>query len=137
MGRIPGWTAITLAFVLVVGAGGCYSDEAAAPPVCDSFAAVQNTVDHIREVNVSENGLSQLRPYLTQLREQLTQLYTDARAQFAPQADRLKAAVDQLEAALRTARDDPSALNLAAVRTTVTAVRAGGQDLRAAMAQTC
>jgi len=137
MTRTRAWIPLALAVVLLAGAGGCASDEAAKPPVCDSFAGVQNTVDHIRDVNVSENGLAQLKPYLTQLRDQLTQLYADAQAQFAPQADQLKAAVDRLGAELRSAQADPSAAGLAAVRTAVIAVRESGQNLRTAMAQTC
>jgi hypothetical protein len=125
--------------LLLLGAAGCAADEEqpSAPPVCDSYAAVQNTVDHIRTTSVSENGLSALRPYLSQLRTQLTQLYQDAQAQFAPQADALRATVDQLAAALRTAQADPDVTNLSAVRVSVGAVRTSAQALRDALASTC
>ena len=129
---------ILVVVLLLLGTAGCAAEEAsAAPPVCDSFAAVQNTVDHIRTVNVSENGLSALRPYLTQLKDQLGQLYLDAKAQFAPQAEALKAATDKLEADLRTAQGSPDRTNLAAVRGSVGEVRSSADGLHTAMASSC
>lgn len=131
------WIPPALALALLSGAGGCSSDDAAKPPVCDSFTAAQTTVDHIRDINISENGLTQLKPYLTQLRDQLTQLYNDAKAQFAPQADQLKASVTQLGTAARTAQADPSTPNLKGVRTALASVGDSWDNLRSMMAQTC
>lgn len=133
MKRIPG----TLAATVVLGVTGCAAEPPAVPPVCASYEAVQNTVGHIRTTNVSENGLTALRPYVSQLRDQLEQLYVDAQAQFAPQADALRTAVDQLAATVRTAKDAPDVSNLAAVRSSVAAVRSSAQTLRDAMASTC
>jgi hypothetical protein len=126
-----------VAVLLFLGLAGCAASEPSTPPVCDSWAAVQNTVDHIRTVNVSENGLSALRPYLTQLKDQLGQLYLDAKAQFAPQAEALKAATDKLEADLRTAQGSPDRTNLAAVRGSVGEVRSSADGLHTAMASSC
>ncbi|GIE97160.1 hypothetical protein [Paractinoplanes rishiriensis] len=133
MKRISG----ILAATVVLGAAGCAGDAEPVPAVCDSYAAVQNTVDHIRDTNVSENGLTALRPYLNQLRDQLHQLYLDAQAQFASQADVLRTTVDQLAADVRTANEAPNVTNLAAVRSSVAAVRSSAQTLRDAMASTC
>src|SRR4051794_4736058 len=77
---------VALGVALLAGVGGC-GTATATPPACDSFAASQNTVSHLGDVNVSENGLAAIQPYLTQLRDQLNQLYTDAKTKFAPQAD--------------------------------------------------
>ncbi|MEV6300591.1 hypothetical protein AB0M02_14385 [Actinoplanes sp. NPDC051861] len=127
-----------LAAVGVLAAGGCAADdEPAAPAVCDSFAAVQNTVNHIREVNVSENGLVAIRPYVAQLLNELNQLVLDAKAQFGAQADQLRATVDQLQTSVGTAREDPNVTNLAAVRTSVGAVRESAVSLRDVIAGTC
>ncbi|GIE91250.1 hypothetical protein [Actinoplanes regularis] len=128
---------LVVVVLLLFAMAGCSAEEAAKPPVCDSWDAVQNTVDHIRHVNVSENGLSALRPYLTQLRTELNQLYTDAKSQFSEQADALKASVEQLAADLRVAKEAPSAINLAAVRTSVSSVRGTANTLHNAMISTC
>jgi hypothetical protein len=76
-------TTATLLAVLTTAGCGDGDTQPTAPPVCDSLAAAQATVDHIRDTNESENGLTQLRPYLEQLRTELTQLYTDAKTEFA------------------------------------------------------
>jgi hypothetical protein len=125
-----------LTATVLLGGAGCAGDSSA-PPVCDSYAAVQVTVDHIRDTNVSENGLAALRPYLTQLKTELNQLYLDAKAQFAPQADALKAAVDQLTANVRAAQETRTVTDLAAVRTSVSAVRNTAQSLHDTIAATC
>jgi hypothetical protein len=117
---------------------GCSGQPATAQAaVCESWAAVQNTVEHIRQTNVSENGLSALKPYLTQLLDQLQQFVTDAKTQFGPQADVLRTAVDQLSASVDAARANPDLTHLAAVREDVADVRAGAQTLRAGIQETC
>ncbi|WP_436533112.1 hypothetical protein [Actinoplanes sp. HUAS TT8] len=123
--------------VLVLLLSGCTAAPAARPPVCDSWDAVRNTVDHIRDVNVSDNGLSALRPYLTQLRDELTALHTDAKAQFGAQADALQVATDQLGTDLRVARQNPDINTLAAVRASVADVRTTANTLHNAMLSTC
>jgi len=120
-----------------LAAGGCGGDQPSVPPVCQSLAATENTVEHIRNTDVSENGIAQLRTYLTQLRTNATQLYTDAKAQFAPQAQQLRTAMDQLSASVDTAKVTPDVVSLSAVRTSVAAVRTSTQNLHAAMAETC
>ncbi|MFC4068714.1 hypothetical protein [Actinoplanes subglobosus] len=116
---------------------GCSGEQTPTAQVCESYAAVQNTVEHIRQTNVSENGLSALRPYLTQLIEQLQQFVTDAQAQFGAQADVLRAAVDKLSASVDTARADPNVANLSVVRSDVAEVRTNAQALRATVQETC
>jgi hypothetical protein len=121
---------------VVFAAGGCSSDEpaeaapaAATLPVCDAAADVRLTVEHIRQVNVSENGLGALRPYLQQLDSQLQVLKSEAQAQFGAQADQLRTAVDQLRASIGTARGNPDAAALNSVRTAVAGVRTTAQSL--------
>ncbi|WP_433788890.1 hypothetical protein [Actinoplanes sp. CA-252034] len=125
----------TAGLLLLTGCSGEPATVQAA--VCESYQAVQNTVEHIRQTNVSENGLSALRPYLRQLIEQLQQFVTDAQAQFGPQTDVLRAAVDRLSASVDTARTDPSLTNLSVVRGDVAGVRTGAQNLRATIQATC
>ena len=137
MRRLP----VLLVLAPVLLAGGCSADEssaaAAKPAVCDSFAAVQTTLGHIRDVNVSENGLTALRPYVAQLRGELNQLYQDAQAQFATQAQQLRASVEELGTNVRAAQGSVDVASLASVRTAVGAVRASAQDLQAAISSSC
>ncbi|BBH67305.1 hypothetical protein ACTI_39900 [Actinoplanes sp. OR16] len=136
MTRNPGLiTAIVAAAVL--GTSGCAASESDTPAVCESFATVQNTVNQIRNVNVSENGIAAARPYVAELLNQLNQLVLDAQAQFKPQADQLKTAVDQLSTSVEGARSDPGAAAFAAVRTAITSVGDSARALRDAIGGAC
>jgi hypothetical protein len=128
-----------IAIALVLGAlatGGCAEAEDQ-PPVCDSFAAVQQTIGQIKNANVAENGLSQLKTDLQKLKTDLEKLYADAAASFATQVQAIRAAADTLAASIATARADPNTTNLAAVRTALAGVPASVQALGDAMKGTC
>jgi hypothetical protein len=119
----------------MAGGGACGTDEK--PPVCDSVAAVQTSADHVRDANVSENGLTQLRTDLTQLKASLQQLYADAQAQFATETAAVKASADVLAVSLSAARAEPDASNLAAVRTAATGLQTTVRQLADTVASTC
>jgi hypothetical protein len=137
MKRIITWLLGAVAALGVLSSSGCAAEEPATVPVCESRDAVRNTAEHIRNTNVSENGIGQMRAYLAQLRTELEQLASDAAAQFAPQTQQLRAAMDNLSASVTTARSVPSAENLQAVRDAAGAVRGNVQALSDAMAGTC
>jgi hypothetical protein len=127
---------------VLLAAGGCTANtttvnDGGSEALCDAFAEVQNTVNQIKNANVSENGLTAIRPYAAELLNQLNQLVTEARSQFAPQADALKGTVDQLKTSAETARTDPNAANLSAVRASIQAVRESAENLRDAMSGAC
>jgi hypothetical protein len=125
MRRMSTWITAAAAIGLLV-TGGCGTDD---PAVCDSLAAVQTSIDHVRNANVSENGLAQLQTDLTQLRADLIQLRTDAHSQFPAQIEGLRTAVNQFAGSVAAARATPDATTLAAVRTV--------RDLADAMSATC
>jgi hypothetical protein len=127
------WLAV-VAVAGLFGVAACSTDQ---PAVCDSLAAVQNTAGHIRNANVSENGVTQLQTDLSRLRSELQQLYSDAQAQFATELDGLRAAANQFSASVAAARAAPDATTLSAVRTSVTALQQSVQTLAGAMSGTC
>ncbi|GAA0420222.1 hypothetical protein Aca07nite_12050 [Actinoplanes capillaceus] len=141
MHRTSGLVTFATALCVLAAGAGCAGGEAAdasaEPAVCESFAAAQNTVTHIKQANVSENGLTALRPYVSELIQQLTQLAVDAKAQFSQQADQLRAAVDVLSASVDTAREDPNVANLGAVRQAVDGVRDTARALADSLKNTC
>jgi len=129
---MPTWIAIAAA--LAVLAGGCSTDQA---PVCDSLAAVQTSIDHVRDANVSENGLSQLKTDLSQLKSELLSLRTDGQQQFPGQIEAVRAAADQLSASIATARATPDVATLASVRTSMSGLQNSVGQLADAMSGTC
>jgi hypothetical protein len=129
--------AVTAATAITALLGGCGAGGGDRPAVCDSLSAVQASVDDLRNANVSENGLSQLRSDLGQLKVNLDQLSQDARAQLQPQIDGVRAAAGQLSSSVTAAKSDPSAATFAGVRTAVAGVADSVQGLGAAMSGTC
>lgn len=123
-----------MATFALLSAGGCGTDQ---PPVCDSLAAVQATMNQVRDTNVSENGLAPLKGNLQQLKLDLQQLTTDAAAQFAPEVEVVKAAANQFSASVDSARTDPDAGALASVRATLGTLQNSVRNLGDAMSGTC
>jgi hypothetical protein len=131
---------LTILFLFLGLLAGCGDSDASAadtPPVCDSAAAVRNTVEHVRQTNVSENGLTQLGPLLAQLRDEIGQLVADAQAQFGAQADALRLATENLGEALRGAKADPGAASFTVVRAAASTQRGAAQQLSDALTGTC
>src|SRR5690349_3871348 len=87
----------------VLPVAGCSSDSPQAA-VCDSLTAVQNSAQHVRETNVAENGLNQLRTNLIQLRTDVQQLIHNAKTEWAPQANAIQTAADQVKSTVDVAR---------------------------------
>jgi len=128
---------IAVGLLLAGSTAGCAGDEPTVPAVCESAEAVKRTVEHIKNANVSENGLSAIKPYVSDLLQQLNVLAVDARAQFGAQADGLRASVTALQASVDAAREDPNRDKLSAVRTAVDGVRTSARTLQDALRQTC
>jgi len=133
MNRISRWI-VGVVLLAPLGAGACGADE---PPVCKSLAAVRNSAGQIRNANVSENGLSQLKADLTELNLALRQFGGEARTEFAAEIEAVRAATTRLSASVSTARATPDAASLAAVRPSLNALRASVQSLAAAASGTC
>ena len=128
-------TAIIAAAVLgLLPVAGCSQDT---PAVCDSLTAVQNSAQHVRDTNVAENGLSQLRTNLNQLRAGVQQLVADAKGQWSDQANEISGNLDILKASVQAAQATPSDTNIGAIRSALTTLQQSVRDLADAMQSTC
>lgn len=136
MGRISR-TIATATAAVVLGTGACGTDQPDQPAVCDSLAAVQDTVTRIRNVTVAENGLTQFKTDLAQLKVDLQQLSTDAKAEFATELEPVQAAATQLSTSVDTARAAPDATNLSGVRTSLNVLASSVQQLDDGLSGTC
>jgi hypothetical protein len=123
-----------LTAVVTLGVAGCSSDL---PPVCDSFAAVRTTMNQIRTANVSENGLATMKAHLQQLKTDVDLLLTEASAQFAPEAEVVRAAAEQVSTSVATARETPDVTHLSAVRTALGDLQTSVRGLDEAISGTC
>jgi hypothetical protein len=127
---------VSAAVLGVLPVAGCASDSPQAA-VCDSLTAVQNSAQHVRETNVAENGLGQLRTNLIQLRTDVQQLIHNAKTQFAPQADAIRTALDQVGSTVDVAKSAPSATAFDAVRQALATLESSVKALGDAMRGTC
>jgi hypothetical protein len=116
--------------------GGCAGGEHSAA-VCDSYDAVQASADDLRNANISENGLSQVRTDLQALRKNLEVLLDDARELYATQVDTVQLAAEQLAATVTAARAEPGPMTLSAVGDAAAWLRETVHRLGTAMADTC
>jgi hypothetical protein len=124
------------AVAVVLALGGCAEDEDR-PAVCDSYDAVQASADDLRNANISENGLTQVRTDLQELRDDLVTLIDDARAQYATEVDTIQKAAADLQTAVTAARIDPGPMTLATVGDAAAWLRETVSRLGTAMADTC
>jgi hypothetical protein len=120
----------------VVFLGGCADDENR-PAACDSYDAVRASADDLRNANISENGLSQVRTDLQELRRSLEVLLDDARELYATQVDTVELAAEQLATTVAAARAEPGPMTLSAVGDAAAWLRETVNRLGTAMADTC
>jgi hypothetical protein len=116
--------------------GGC-ADDGDRPAVCDSYDAVQASADDLRNANISENGLSQVRTDLQELRRNLEVLLDDARELYATQVDTIELAAEQLASTVTAAKADPGPMTLSAVGDAAAWLRETVHRLGTDMADTC
>ena len=120
----------------IVLLGSCAADENR-PVVCDNYDAVRASADDLRNANISENGLSQVRTNLQALRSDLTDLLEEARTTYQAQVDVIQLAAQDLATAVTAARSDPGPMTLAAVGDAAAWLRETVHRLGTAMADTC
>ncbi len=122
---------------VVLAAGGLAACGGDQPAVCDDFDALQSSVENLKDIQVSENGLTALSPALTQIKKDIQQLVADAEAEFGDDASKVKAAVTSLQSSVAAAKSDPTATALSAVGTAVGGVQSSLVALRDAVSGTC
>jgi hypothetical protein len=127
--------ALMLAAVLAgSGIAGCGGEQ---PPVCSSVAQLQKSVDALKDVNVSADGVSEIRDRLSTVGADYQQVKDDAKAQYATELDRVDAAVAGLRTSVTTARQTPDAASLNAVGAAVNTLVSSVQVLADDVSSTC
>jgi ABC-type phosphate transport system auxiliary subunit len=125
---------ILAAVVAAIGLTACGGDQ---PPICDDVDTLQASVDNLKDVQVSENGLNALSADLGQVQQDVRQLVTDAKAEFGDEASKVAAAVQSLQSSVHSARSEPNATTLSVVGTAVQGVDSSLSALQDAVSDTC
>ena len=91
----------------------CGGDQ---PAICDDVDTLQSSVDNLKDVQISENGLNALSADLSQIQRDVQQLTADAKAEFGDEASKVKSTVTSLETSVASAKANPSASTLSSGR---------------------
>ncbi|MCU7726009.1 hypothetical protein ODJ79_19975 [Actinoplanes sp. KI2] len=128
---------VSAAVLAVLPVAACSTSETPTAAVCDNLTAVQNSAQHVRDTNVAENGLNQLRTDLIQLRTDVQALIASAKSQWKPQADAIRTSLDQLSTSVDAAKSAPGKSAFDAVRQAVTTLETNVKALGDAMHGAC
>lgn len=135
--RIAALPAIAVAALALLSGCGSSGGTSAEPAVCTDVDAIQATVTSMKDVQIGQGAVPQIKTDLVQLQGQLQTLKTNAQDQYATQIDGVTTALTTLQSAVQAVESSPSATALGtlttAVGTTVTAV----QTLTTAVSDTC
>jgi hypothetical protein len=124
-----------LAVVLAAsGLAACGSDK---PAVCDDVDTLQSSVDNLKDIQVSENGVNELSTQLTQIKQDLKQLGTDAKAEFGDDVSKVETAMTSLQSSVAAAKSERTASSLSAVGTAIEGVTSSMSAMQDAVSGTC
>jgi len=128
------------AFVLcAVGLTGCGgSDGSTEPPaICSSVDALKSSSEDLKKVDVAQNGLADLTDRLTQVQSDLKKVTSDAKKEYATEADSVNASASSLGTSLEAAVAAPTAATIAAVGAAVRALMTSLTELESAVKNSC
>ena len=121
-------------FLLVLSLAGCGDSK---PAVCSDLDALRASVENLKDVNISENGMTAFTSGLSQIGGDLDQLGADAKSQYQSEVAAVRQALDTLGSSVNSAVADPGPTSFAAVRTAVAGVGDSLSGLDSAVSGTC
>lgn len=122
---------VTFASVLV----GCGSSSK--PAVCSDVDALQKSVQSLRDVQLDSGALTKIRDDLSTISTQFDTFKKDAKSEFSSDVANVRRAIDELSTNVATAKQSPTASNLAATGTAVKGVADATKKLADSVASTC
>ena len=105
--------------------------------VCSDIANLKASIQGLKNVSITENGLSAISDQITKIKQQLQTLKTDAKGQYDSQINDLTTALNTLSSSFDAAQASPSVSTLATLASSVPAVITAGQNLVTAVSSTC
>jgi uncharacterized protein HemX len=128
-------TSVLLAAGIAAVVAACGQSSQAA--TCDRVDSVRASVEDLRNVDISENGMVAVGSGLAQLQTDLDNLRADVKADQQPQVDAVRSAVTQLQSSVAGIRANPSTTALSQVGTSLEQLRTSIGTLRATVGSGC
>jgi len=121
--------AAALSAAVLSGCGG-----SSKPPLCSSVDDLKTSLSGLGQVQLSVNGISELKTRLSNAQGQLQEVKKDASAQYSSQVTTIETQAAALKSAVAAAQQNPNAVNLTAagvaLKTVATSAKALGSDIR-------
>jgi hypothetical protein len=128
-----GAVALLAAALVAVGCGG---DDA--PDYCENVADLQESVDDVKNVQLSESGaLSTLQTDLSQIRSDANAVVSSAKEDFPDETSALKSSVSSLSTTLKQLPASPTAQQLAPLAQEISSVVTAADGLSSATNSAC
>lgn len=105
--------------------------------VCSDIENLKASIQGLKNVSITENGLSAISDQITKIKQQLQTLKTDSKGQYDTQINDLTNALNNLSSSFDAARASPSISTLATLASSVPAVITAGQNLITAVSSRC
>ena len=129
------FASLALAAGIAVGLAGCA--ESTQSKTCAQADAVRSSIEDLRNVNLSANGMVALQGALAQVGTQLQLLGSDLKSGGQAQLAAVQSAVGQLKTTVGTAVADPTQANFEAVGAARDAARSSIQNLASTVTSGC
>jgi hypothetical protein len=129
------FASLALAAGMAVGLAGCA--ESTQSKTCAQADKVRSSIENVRNVNLSENGMVALQAAVAQVGTELELLRSDLGSAAQAQVAAVQSAVGQLRTTVTTAAADPTPANLNEVGVARSAARSSIHDLATAVTSGC
>jgi hypothetical protein len=129
------FASLALAAAIAVSLAGCA--ESTQSKTCAQADKVRSSIDDLRDVNLSENGIAALRSAVTQVSTELDMLRTTLGADAQSKVAGVQSAIGQLRTTVSTAVADPTPANINEVGVARNAARSAVHDLATAVTSGC
>jgi type IV pilus biogenesis protein CpaD/CtpE len=129
------FASLALAAGIAAVLAGCA--ESTQSKTCAQADKVRSSIENVRNVNLSENGMVALKSAVAQVGTELDLLRTTLAADAQAQVATVQTAVGQLRSTVATAAADPTPANLNEVGVARNAARSSIHDLATAVTSDC
>ena len=105
--------------------------------LCTDVDNLKASIQGLKDVSITQNGLSAISDQITKIKQQLQTFQNDAKGQYASEVSNLTNALNSLSSSFDAARASPSLSTLATLASSVGKVITAGQQLISAVSSTC
>src|SRR5689334_15580456 len=104
------------------GSGSTSTSTGSNTAVCSDIENLKASIQGLKNVSITQNGLSAISDQITKIKQQLQTLKTDSKGQYDTQINDLTNALNSLSSSFDAARASPSVSTLATLALSVPAV---------------